>query len=651
MRTPLLVGVLLTLAACDQRVSVPILSRAPITYTETRERCGDATPLKRAYYGDLHAHTGFSFDARSYGNVLTPADAYRFARGESVKLAPLDLLQTPFEGTRTVRLQRPLDFVGVSDHSEFLGEIYRCTTPGAPGYDSVTCTEYRDPQGSGAFQFGFLLSLYDGQRFADICGEDGNGCVEDTKRRWQAMRDAAESAYDRTANCKFTSFVAYEYTNTLGVSNLHRNVVFRNANVPELPVSLFEARSPLALWTQLEQRCLKDTPGCDVLVIPHNSNLSNGQLFVPNYPEATTLEEQRRIAALRQKMEPLVEIFQHKGDSECKNGLSGVNGDADPLCDFEKLRSVPFEDCGDEPGSGGMRLWGCVHRLDFVRNVLKIGLEEHARLGVNVYQLGIIGSTDTHNGTPGMVESIGFPGHVGIVDDTPEKRLGAGNVTHDALINNPGGLAAVWAEENSRDAIFSALRNRETFATSGPRIKLRFFGGWRYPTTLCGRDDFVLRGYSDGVPMGQQLPTAPDNTAAPIFAIRAEWDAGTSEQPGTALQQLQVIKGWRDADGTLREKVYLVDGNPNNGATVDIKTCATSGDGAKTLCAIWQDPDFSPSRRAFYYARVVENPTCRWSTRQCNAFGEGSRPEGCASMAIQPVVQQRAWSSPIWYLP
>jgi hypothetical protein len=610
-----------------------------VAQTEERVACSDRNPVRNVYFGDLHVHTTFSFDAGAYNNVLRPEDAYAFARGQALKLPPLD---ETGQGTRTAKLAQPLDFTAVTDHGEFLGEIGLCTTPGSASYDSPTCVKYRDPEDNGAFQFGSLLADPNPIRLAALCGEDGTGCEGLALQRWGAMQAAAEAAYDRSESCAFTSFVAYEYTNTELVSNLHRNVVFRNTHVPLLPVTYYEAPEPQLLWETLDSECHSETPGCEVLVIPHNSNLSNGRLFAPTYPEDSTVEEEASVAALRQRMEPLAEIFQHKGASECRIGFDDVEAGPDALCDFELLRGDSFLDCGEELGFGGMRLAGCLHRLDFLRNVLREGLAEEKRLGVNPYRLGLVGSTDTHNATPGMVDSVDFPGHIGNVDDTPLERLGYGNITHDGIINNPGGLTAVWAVENSRDALFEAMRRREVYATSGPRMSVRFFGGWGLSASLCEtQEGRAEKAYAQGVPMGGVLPGAEGK---PTLAVWAEHDAGT----GVLLERIQIIKGWVDAQGQTHEKVVHVAGNAESSATVDDTTCVPDGQGYESLCGVWTDEAYSAGQSAFYYARVVEVPSCRWSTRKCNAMPAGERPGGCSDPAIPRTVQQRAVSSPIW---
>lgn len=614
-------------AACDDEPSRPPLPAVEVVYTEARAPCAARNPLRDAFYGDLHVHTGYSFDAAAYGNPLSPIDAYRFARGEPAALV----------GGRSAQLDRPLDFVAVTEHGDLLGEVAVCTTPGSPAYDAERCVKYRDPDGGGAFDFGTFMAARDPQRDPNICGPDGQWCAEAAAARWAEMISAAEATDDKSAACRFSALVGYEYTNTRGVSNLHRNVIFRTADVIERPVGHFEAPRPLDLWRLLDAECLQ-RDGCDVMSLPHNSNLSNGHLFVPTYPDAESEADERAIAELRARLEPVVEIFQHKGDSECRNGFPGVPDD--PACAFEKLRPASDPVC-DRPGAGGMRLVGCVHRLDFVRNVWLEGLVEQARLGVDPYRLGVIGSTDTHNGTPGHTAAVDFQGHVGIADDTDAERLGEGNATHDGDINNPGGLAGVWAVENSRDAIFEAIRRRETFATSGPRSKIRLFAG-RYPdgegaTGLCGDPDRLRVAYADGVPMGQSITRGDDV----VLFVEAEADDGGARTP---LAGVQIIKGWLDADGAPQQRVYTVAGDVDAGADFDAGTCGGASGGAERLCAVWRDPE--PVDSAFYYARAIELPTCRWSALACDALAADARPPSCET--LPRAVRQRVWSSPIW---
>jgi hypothetical protein len=643
LRMYLWIIVFLLVASCSpEQARRPDLPEVNLTYQEERRPCADRQPLRQALYGDLHVHTSFSFDAGAYGNVLTPRDAYRFARGEAVSLPPLD---DEGRGSRMAQIAQPLDFLAVTDHGDLMGEVALCTRPGSAVYDLPRCAAYRDSEGGGAFGFGVMMASLEPVRDPALCGEDGQRCLDAAAQRWGLIQDAAETSYDRTESCELTTFVGYEYTNTRAVSNLHRNVIFRNANVPRLPVTYYEARRPVDLWRGLRDAC-DSNEGCDVMVLPHNSNLSNGHLFIPTYPDVTTPEEEAEIASLRQEMEPVVEMFQHKGDSECRNGFPGQADD--PLCAFEKLR--PSEDtiCPEnEPGGGGMRLTGCVHKLDFVRNVFLEGLKERRRLGVNPYRLGVIGSTDTHNGTPGHVTIDGFPGHIGIADDTAAERLGEGNITHDGVINNPGGLAGVWAVENSRDAIFEAMRRRETFATSGVRIQPRLFGGWSYPEALCDDPDRLAHGYAGGVPMGGSLPKNI-GTDAPTLLVMA---AADDHALATPLEQIQIVKGWLNTDGEAQWRIYVAAGTSESLEEETAGSCEPPSGGERSLCTVWQDPEFNPHHPAFYYTRVVERPTCRWSTRECMSLPMNERQMTCVDASLHTRVRQRAWTSPIWYYP
>ena len=633
---------ILVVGGCADRSGPPNGPGLP----ENREPCLMHSDLRNAYYGDLHVHTTFSFDANAFDVRTTLDQAYGFARGEPVALPPLD---ASGQGTQVVRLERPLDFAAITDHSEFLGEVESCTTPGSPGYDSATCQQFRGGGNPAVTLFGGRLSAAQPQRFPDVCGTDNRACLEVAGQVWQRIQDAAEAAYDRSSSCAFTSFVAYEYTANPNTSNMHRNVIFRNEHVP-FPTTFFEQPTPQGLWRELKATCLDQGNGCDVLAIPHNPNESNGNMFHVEYPGAVTLDDQRAQAEFRVAMEPVVEIYQHKGDSECMNGLSGATGAPDEQCDFEKRRHPPFEDCGDGTGLGGVASGGCVSRLDFVRNVLLAGLQEQERIGVNPYRLGIIASTDTHNGTPGATDEETWIGHRGEDDDTPAKRLSRGLLYPGGILFSPGGLVAVWAEENSRSSIFDALRRREVFGTSGTRIAVRLFGGWNYPSTLCSDPALIQKGYAGGVPMGGSLGPRPASATAPSFIVSALRDPGSATRPGTLLQRLQVIKGWIDG-GTPHHQVFDVAGDAENGATADETTCEPSGPGADSLCAVWTDPAFDAAQQAYYYVRVLENPTCRWSTRQCNALAPQDRPDTCSDPQVQKLIQERAWSSPIWYGP
>ncbi len=601
--------------------------------------CANHDPSRRAFFGDLHVHTTLSLDAATQGTVLRPRDAYRFAQGSEVGIQPHDSTGKPL---RTLRLRRALDFAAITDHAELFGELRTCRTPGLPGHDSPICRVYRRWPRLAFFMMNSRNAEgADATRFS-FCGENDEHCLAAAATPWQETIDAAEEAYDRTDACDFTSFVAYEWTGAPMSSNLHRNVIFRNEKVPALPVSSLDATVVSQLWRDLEENCLQGVEGCDVLAIPHNSNLSGGLMFGDE--EETGRPFTAEYARLRKRSEPLAELVQHKGDSECRTGL-GTN---DELCNFELL---PYENFAGkfssveiEPGP-----------TNFVRNALKDGLLLEARLGTNPYQFGLIGSTDTHLGTAGYVDEKAHPGHGGA--GTPAKDGGSRRLPDDVEFN-PGGLAVVWAEENRRDSLFDAMRRRETYSTSGPRLSVRFFAGWEYPQDLCDAPNFAARGYAGGVPMGGELTDPPAAAAGPRFAVSALADPGVAGAKAVPLQRIQIVKGWA-ANGATHEEVYDVAGGRAEGSSVDPLTCEMSGSGPSALCAVWTDPDFDPKERAFYYARVLESPTCRWHTWLCNAAGvrcndPSTIPEDmapCFDDRYPSTIQERAVTSPIWYSP
>jgi len=653
----------LALAQSPEQDSEPA---RPYAITEQREPCAIYDPLRRPFFGDTHVHTAYSFDARTQDTRTTPRDAYRFATGEVMGLQPYDSAGNPL---RTIQLDRPLDFTAVTDHSEFLGEVNICTTPGTWSYWHPVCYALRHfPNMAMITIAGRGLA---GKSRWGFCGKDDEACFTAARGVWGQIQDAAEEAYDRSARCSFTSFVGYEWTASVGAGqNLHRNVIFRNEKVPAMPLSWIETPSAVDLWDFLEQKCLADIPGCNALTIPHNSNLSGGLMFETARVSSTevpagavTAEEARR----RARWEPLFEVVQHKGSSECDRRSSVWA--TDEFCDFEKL---PYDSFGGKnTGSfkSGPITWASwffddsmkqVTKLpepnNFMRWALKEGLRQQQELGVNSFKFGIIGSTDTHIAAAGRTEEKGHPGHGGA-------GMGAGEGVPkgfpDELEFGPGGLAVLWAEENNRDSLFAAMQRREAYATSGTRPILRFFGGWDYPDDLCDDSEMVAKGYAGGVPMGGDLRARPveDSTQGPRFVVAALKDSGSKESPGTALQRIQIIKGWYE-DGEVHEKVLDVAGG-DNGASVDLATCEQRGEGHASLCTVWQDTTFDPDVSAFYYARVLENPSCRWSQYVCiqaqvNCDDPASIPEGlenCCSSEHKPVIQERAWSSPIWYTP
>jgi len=406
-----------------------------------------------------------------------PKEAYQFAKGVEVTLV----------GGQKVQMTRPLDFAAITDHAEFLGEWYNCVVPGQDGYNSLFCKAYRlaDPEGDPK-AYGLVVTELQNTYLGDPTPErppfcKDVGCLDETKIVWDDLIVKAEEAYDP---CTFTTFIGYEWTakTQLIVGKpgpmRHRNVIFANEKVPPLPASYFEQPTPEALWTELDNTCRKSIPGCDLVAIPHNSNLSQGQIF-------TVENLSKQNAKLRNEIERIVEIYQHKGASECTMEINPQ----DELCDFEVA-----PDLGDtEPNS---------NRLSYVREALKEGLSYEKKEGVNPIKMGFIGGTDTHNSIAGFTNEVDYSGvgHHGLRSDEPSELLGSHEKSAPAY--NPGGLAGVWAEENTRESIFSALKRREVFATSGTFVTVRFFGGWDFRANICSKPDFAEIGYSKGVPMG-----------------------------------------------------------------------------------------------------------------------------------------------------
>lgn len=621
---------------------------------QTEPRCSHYTEDRLAFFGDLHVHTSFSLDAYTRGGLQTPDDAYRFAKGETIGLAPYDRDGRP---TRQVQLARPLDFAAVTDHAEWIGELGSCRDDRSPAFASTDCKILRGELAVEPSARAALISKFNRghQRRPDgICGADASLCRTYAGDAWQRTQAAAQRHQDDSSACRFTTFNAWEYSALPGLSKVHRNVILRNDSVPELPISWLEEPSVESLWEKLLARCNDTDTGCEALTIPHNPNISNGQMFTVTYRDEP-MSAQRKRAELQARMEPLVEMMQSKGESECRSGLYDVFGQ-DEQCGFEKVRfqappnqGQPPEDCAEGTGAGAIIGQGCQSRLDFARYGLMEGLREHQRIGVNPYHLGFVGGTDTHNATPGATEEVGYVGHNSTVDDTPAERLSKSAYAPHPL-RNPGGLMGVWAEQNSRDALFDAMQRRETFATSGVRIKPRLFAGWSLSKDLCDQPDAVSRADNGGVAMGSILPHRGEASerGGPLFYASAIRDFGSDSHPGNGLQRVQIIKGDIDDQGRFRQRVYDIATDPDGTATVD-ESCEPDRSGAANLCAVWQDPEWRADTNAFYYARVLEQPSCRWSTRQCRALPADQRPPACTDGSLPETIQERAWTSAIWY--
>lgn len=573
---------------------------------EDRRPCDIYVKEKIPLFGDLHVHTALSLDANTQGTLNTPDDAYRYAKGQSLYLQPYSSDGT---SSRSSRLNKPLDFAAVTDHAELLGEVRMCLDNKSSKYSSLQCKAYRNFPKLSYFYMNAKASM---GKPLGFCGESREFCLDAAQAPWQETIQAAEKHYDRSSNCKFTSFVGYEWTGAAySGNNLHRNIIFNNSNVPMEPVSFYEAPTRKRLWNLLDQTCSEN---CDYVVIPHNSNLSNGYMFE---------EPDQDEILIQSTKEPLVEIFQHKGSSECNVDPK------DPLCNFEQLpykdfRSKFQNDLSSSPDSS------------FVREALGKGLLSQDGQSINPLKFGVIASTDTHLGTPGAVDESSFQGHGGAGKSF---RSSIPEGLPDDIEFNPGGLAVAWAEENSRSAIFDAFQRKEVYGTSGPRFIVRFFVGDNLDKNLCKNPDNISYAYANATPMGGTI--ALDSVSQPSIFISASADSSIKDQ---FIEKLQVVKGVV-RNGELLTTVHDV-GVTNAQSKLDIANCEVTGSGEKAMCSVWNDPNFNSSENAYYYVRVVANKSCRWSHNLCLQNPEYCEADSDAS--IPKVIQERAWTSPIW---
>jgi len=608
--------------------------------------------LKNVYWGDTHVHTHESFDAALFGTTLTIEDAYRFAKGEPLRS----------DGGEKMQLSRPLDFVAITDHAEGFGSRTRCGDADLSWFESLNCSVMETPNVATFTLIRALASARVRELEPDpnvpagvhrptkrehpvrtgvpICSRGEGGverCLRDARSDW-ARYIALADAHNEPG--VLTTFAAYEYSPVLpDAGKHHRNVLFNGSDLPEHAISSMDVGNAIDLWRGLEATCTGD---CDFLTIPHNMNKGWG-LFYSRYTwDGGSYDDEGW--RLRKRREPLAEMYQIKGASECALGV----GATDEECAFSQVLA-PCEQ-GEETG--------CAFETGFARQGLKIGLELDRELGYNPFAFGMIGSTDTHNGNPGDVEEWDFVDKVGLITSPAIRRLrdrrdaSPDDKPYQSILkfHTSGGLAAVWAEENTRDALFAAMKRREVYATSGPRMTLRFFAGWGFDESIASERDAVAIATAGGVPMGGVLRPAASDAASPTFYVAAQGDWMSAP-----LQRVQIIKGWIDAEGKTHEKVRDIacaDGLevdpatlrcPDNGASVDLKSCKPTGDtGAMQLTTAWKDPDFDRAQGAFYYVRVLQNPTCRWSTYDALRLGREPDPR------VPATLRERVWSSPIW---
>jgi hypothetical protein len=610
--------------ACPRTTGIhPVLIAVALTMVTSIPGAGQSRQL---YFGDTHLHTSYSPDAYFLGNrTADPDTAYRYAKGRPVI--------HPYHRAR-IQIRTPLDFLVVADHAEMLGVPLRLAADDPQLANTVSGKRLRQmvEEGKGQEVFlEFVGAINKGQPYRDL----------DTPHiRRSAWGELVAAAERHNKPGEFTSFIGWEWTSTPGGKNLHR-VIFmpQGGEVARrfVPFSAFDSDKPEDLWAWLERT--SHDAGATFVAIPHNSNISGGLMFDERDSSGRPITAD--YARRRMTWEPVVEMTQIKGDSETHPILSAT----DEFADFEPFtHAIDAETIGEEgdtvavaPGS-------------YVRSAWKRGLAIETRVGVNPFKFGVIGSTDSHTGMS-SAEEDNFHGKTAF-DSTPENVFGKYlDVERFGVNMSAAGLAGVWAEENTRDSIFAAFQRKEVYATTGPRIRLRFFGGWGFPAGAADAPDPSAVGYGQGVPMGGDLTHAPPDKSV-SFLVHAAMDPA-----GARLDRIQIVKGWLDRSDVAHEKIVdvaLSDGRvirpdgtaPHVGNTVDVATARyTNSIGATQLSAVWTDPDFDPQLRAFYYARVLEIPTPRHTLYDAVALGI-DHPEN-----RPPTIQERAYSSPIWYTP
>lgn len=588
-------------------------------------------------FGDMHVHTMLSADAGGAGASLLPDDAYRFARGEEV-------ISTT--GQRA-RLSRPLDFFMLTEHSDGMGVILDILN-GAPNIiaESVGAAlhEAFNRGGTDAQNAVWeMIALFAAGEVPDaLLYQPGNPAFD---RVWLEIIDAAERHYRPG---EFTTFVAFEWTPFVNGNNMHRNVIFRDGYDRVSQAAPFTTTPPIGspnprdLWAWMQ--AYEDKTGGEVMAVPHNGNLSNGIMF-PLVDPFDNSPLDAEYARLRQTWEPLYEVTQVKGDSESHPFLS-------PDDQFADYETWDFGNLDLSEAKTPEMLAG-----EYARSGLLRGLQLWEELGVNPFKFGLVGATDTHTGLATFDED-NFFGKFVSYEPNPNRATHLSQANPDLGIERFGwqdaasGITAVWAQENTRESIYDAMARREVYATTGPRIRVRLFGGWDFPPDAVLARDLAEVGYTGGVPMGSDLRPRPADAGAPRFLVYAMRDP-----VGANLDRVQIVKGWVDANGQTQERVYDVawsDGRvpdasgllPDVGSTVDLSVPTWSNTiGAVELGTVWQDPEFDPTRPAFYYARVIEIPTPRWTAYDAVAFSLDLPPD------IPLVTQERAYTSPIWFVP
>jgi hypothetical protein len=579
----------------------------------------EKNPERNAYFGETHVHTSWSLDAWLGGDRITdPGDAYKYFKGEPIK-HPMGY---------DVKIDTPLDWAGVTDHSEYVGVTRLANDPNSP-ISKLPAAQPLILKSDSMAEFQRVFEYV----VDNLIGKPPVKALLSPEVASTVWRENIELANKANEPGKFTAFCSYEWTAMPNNMNLHRNIFFKDcAKVPDMPFSALDSYHPEDLWNWMDgQR----KAGHELLAISHNANLSDGRMY-PTDVDSRGRPIDAAWAASRERNEPLIEMKQMKGTSETHPLLS-------PNDEFANFEIMSFL-LGNPEG----RIAHIVG--SYARQALKDGLAMQDAKGFNPYKLGFAAGSDSHN-TAAPYRQNNFFGQAGITDGTPQLRLSGRLFSGmDPRIIGTGGLTGVWAEENTRASIFEAMQRKETFAVSGPHIRVRLFGGWGYPPDMMLSKDWIKIGYANGVPMGGDLP--PATAKAPTFMVWAVKDPTSGN-----LDRIQIIKGWTKS-GQSFEKIYDVawagDRKPDKftgvvppiGNTVDVANATyTNTIGSVELKTVWSDPEFDPTLHAFYYARVLEIPTPRWTTIQAKQLGVAP-PD-----VVSPTLQERAWSSPIWYTP
>jgi hypothetical protein len=594
------------------------LAALPVIASAQGDKAAAKPEDRKVLFGEQHLHTSASPDAFAIGTRGTWAEAYQWAMGKEVTLSTTG---------EKMKKSTPYDFVAITDHAEYFGVMPRLIDPKDPLSKSAFAKDLANPKESPTDPKAPVNVIL--ESLLDSTGIPEYITSKMVQENW-AKYVAVANKYNDPG--KFTALIAFEWTSIPNGRNMHRNVFFRNDTGPKAPYSAFDSYFPEDLWTYLETQ---RTIGNECFAIPHNGNVSDGWMFSINKFLAGPMDA--RYAARQALNEPLFEMIQTKGQSETHPYLSPN----DEFAGFEQFNNMI------NLGIPSQMKYG------YARQGLVEGMILENKLGHNPYKMGIVAGADIHSGYSGN-EEFNWHGAHGVLDDTPKKRLAPGSTTtgEPSTVVGSAGATGVWADENTRAGIFDAMKRKETYGTSGTLIRLRFFGGWDFPSDLVKSKSFPKNAYATGVPMGGDLTAKPASAKAPTFAVQAMKDPETGN-----LDRIQIVKGFVNRWGRPGEKVYDVvwsdkrkvgeDGKlPPVGNTVDIKTAKYTNDiGDSQLSAVWTDPDFDPTKKAVYYVRVLEIPTPRWSTFDAVKLGVALPTD------VPATIQERAWSSPIWYTP